>query len=94
MSEPLAWLQTRWAITQGAVRYWKKKRSLQNYENMLTLHNMITKIEGGDVERWRPPSDEVVSHPEYARDPELLVAHISSRLDRIRNRGTNSRLKI
>lgn len=54
---------------------------------------MIIEDEGGDVERWRPPSDEVVSHPEYARDPELLVAHISSRLDRIRNRGTNSRLK-
>ncbi|KAF8400913.1 hypothetical protein HHK36_014216 [Tetracentron sinense] len=45
---------------------------------------------GIDVERWRPPPDETISPLEYARNPAILVAHISSRLSRIRNRGTNT----
>ncbi|KAF8413080.1 hypothetical protein HHK36_001056 [Tetracentron sinense] len=46
-----------------------------------------------DVERWRPPPDETIFPLEYARNPAILVAHISSRLSRIRNRGTNMMLR-
>lgn len=49
---------------------------------------------GSNVEQWKPPPDEIISPPEYARDQELLVAHISSRLNRIRHRGTNATLRI
>ncbi|KAF8377755.1 hypothetical protein HHK36_031140 [Tetracentron sinense] len=46
-----------------------------------------------DVERWRPPLDETISPPEYTRNTTILVAHISSRLSRICNRGTNTMLR-
>ncbi|KAF8397700.1 hypothetical protein HHK36_016622 [Tetracentron sinense] len=46
-----------------------------------------------DVERWRPPPNETISHLEYARNPAILVARISSRLSKIRNRGTNTLLR-
>ncbi|KAF8400084.1 hypothetical protein HHK36_015959 [Tetracentron sinense] len=52
-----------------------------------------------DVERTfgvlqiRPPPYETISPPEYARNLAIFVAHISSRLSRIRNRGTNTTLR-
>ncbi|KAF8408063.1 hypothetical protein HHK36_007204 [Tetracentron sinense] len=43
--------------------------------------------------RWRPPPDETISPLEYARNPAILVAHISSQLSKIRNGGTNTMLR-
>ncbi|KAF8394201.1 hypothetical protein HHK36_020408 [Tetracentron sinense] len=43
-----------------------------------------------DVERWRPLPDETISP--HTRNPTILVAHNSSRLSKIRNKGINTML--
>ena len=87
-------LQIRWGITQGPVRYWKKDEICNIMKTCIILHNMIIEDERDtDVEQWRPPSEETISIPTYARNPRVLVAHISSWLSMIRNRGTNTMLR-
>ncbi|XP_058217564.1 uncharacterized protein LOC131328667 [Rhododendron vialii] len=88
-------LQSRWGITQGPVRYWKKDDFCKIMKTCIILHNMIIEDEGGaDIESWRPPPDEAISPTEYTRNPQVLAAHVFSRLRRIRNRETNAMLKV
>ncbi|KAK9275352.1 hypothetical protein L1049_022616 [Liquidambar formosana] len=88
-------LQIRWGITQGLARYWKKDDFCNIMKTCIILHKMIIEDERGtDVEIWRPPPNETISIPDYARNPAILAAHISSRLSSIRNRGTNTALRL
>ncbi|KAF8389925.1 hypothetical protein HHK36_024444 [Tetracentron sinense] len=87
-------LQIWWGIMQGPVCYWKKDDLCNIMKMCIILDNMIIEDERGtDFERWRPHPDETISPPEYARNPAILVAHISSWLSRIYNRGTNTMLR-
>ncbi|XP_058211662.1 uncharacterized protein LOC131323840 [Rhododendron vialii] len=44
-------LQSRWGITQGSVRYWKKDDLCKIMKTCITLHNMIIEDKGGiDIE--------------------------------------------
>lgn len=87
-------LHTRWGITQGPVRNWKKEDFCKIMKTCIILHNMIIEDERGtNIESWRPPEDETISSPEYARDSALLVAYMSSRLSRIHIDGTNMTLR-
>lgn len=87
-------LHTRWGITQGPVRNWKKEDFCRIMKTCIILHNMIIEDErDSNIESWIPPQDETISSPEYARDPALLVACMSSRLSRVHSEGTNMTLR-
>ncbi|KAL5769809.1 hypothetical protein ACOSP7_013963 [Xanthoceras sorbifolium] len=87
-------LQSRWAITHGPARFWKKNDFCKIMKTCIILHNIIIKDERQtNLEPWVPLQEENVELPSYARDPALLGAHIASRMGRIRNRGINNTLR-
>ncbi|KAL5821943.1 hypothetical protein ACOSQ3_023825 [Xanthoceras sorbifolium] len=87
-------LQSRWTITHGPVKFWKKNDLCKIMKMCIILHNMIIEDERQtNLEPWVPLQEENIELPTYARDPALLRAHIASRLDRIRNKGINNTLR-
>ncbi|XP_012845395.1 PREDICTED: uncharacterized protein LOC105965399 [Erythranthe guttata] len=48
---------------------------------------------GTDLEPWAPLPEENFRPLQYERDPSILAAYISARLNRIRNRRTNEDLR-
>ncbi|KAL5739311.1 hypothetical protein ACOSQ2_028491 [Xanthoceras sorbifolium] len=87
-------LQSKWAITHGPVRFWKKNDLCKIMKTCIILHNMIIEDERQTkLEPWVPLQEENVELPAYACDPALLGAHITSGLGRIRNREINNTLR-
>ncbi|GAB2280354.1 hypothetical protein Dimus_039403 [Dionaea muscipula] len=87
-------LQIKWTIMQGPVRFWKKQDLCQIMKTCIILHNMIIEDEREiDVENWRPLPDENICLPQDAQDTQFLVAQISTRFSKIRNRGINAILR-
>ncbi|KAL5753204.1 hypothetical protein ACOSQ2_023711 [Xanthoceras sorbifolium] len=94
MERAFSILQSRWTITHGPVRFWKKNDLCKIMKTCIILHNMIIEDERQtNLEPWVPLQEENIELPAYARDPALLGAHIASRLDRIRNKEINNTLR-
>ncbi|KAL5773096.1 hypothetical protein ACOSQ2_013020 [Xanthoceras sorbifolium] len=87
-------LQSKWTITHGPVRFWKKNDLCKIMKMCIILHNIIIEDERQtNLEPWVPLQEENIELHAYARDPALLGVHIASHLGRIRNRGINNTLR-
>ncbi|KAL5802912.1 hypothetical protein ACOSQ4_031217 [Xanthoceras sorbifolium] len=87
-------LQSRWVITHGPVRFWKKNDICKIMKTCIILHNIIIEDERQtNLKPWVPLQEENIELLTYARDPALLGVHIASRLGRIRYRGINNTLR-
>ncbi|XP_059658562.1 uncharacterized protein LOC132304873 [Cornus florida] len=87
-------LQSKWAITQGPVRYWEKDDLRLIMKTCIIFYNMIIKDEcHANIGRWTPPPEDAIPIPTLSRCPPVLATHIFSRQLQICNRKTNTRLR-
>ena len=60
----------------------------------IILHNMIIEDECDITDTpWAPLPEENLAPPRYDRYPDILLAHITARLQRVRNRASNEQLR-
>ena len=87
-------LQIKWGITQGPVQYWDRVDLGKIMKTCIILHNMIIEDERDMADpTWAPPIDEDISPQPLGRQHSVVMALISSRLTRIRNRSINETLR-
>ncbi|XP_038708565.1 putative nuclease HARBI1 [Tripterygium wilfordii] len=87
-------LQSKWAITQGPVRFWDEETVTNIMNCCIILHNMIIEDERHlNIEPWQPVLGEVMPSDLLEHDEGLLGCFISSRMQQVRDRSVNGRLR-
>ncbi|XP_038698060.1 uncharacterized protein LOC119995621 [Tripterygium wilfordii] len=87
-------LQSKWAITQDPVRFWDEETVTNIMNCCIILHTMIIEDERHlNIEPWQPVLGEVMPSDLLEHDEGLLGCFISSRMQQVRDRSVNGRLR-